>query len=90
MMKRSFTLAAALVAVALLGANLISQNAALLSAALSELKLESVPGSPGLVGAPPKFKVTKKTIGYLEKLQKDGTIVEVQNNGALKIVESKK
>jgi hypothetical protein len=74
----------------LLGANLISQNAALLSAALTELKLESVPGPPGLVGAPPKFKVTKKTIEYLEKLQKDGTIVEVQNNGSLKILESKK
>ena len=38
-----------------------------------------------LVGAPPQFKITKATIEHLQKLQKDGKIVEVQNDGALKL-----
>jgi hypothetical protein len=87
-MKTRSTLLLAAIAIALMGANLISQNAAMMSAALTQLKLEAIPGPPGLVGAPPKFKVTRKTIEYLEKLEKTGAIVQVENNGSVKIVEA--
>ncbi len=68
-----------------LGAMFITQNAGLVGAALTELKFEEQPGDPKLVGAPPKFKVTKATIDFLQKLQKDGKTVEVQNDGSVKV-----
>jgi hypothetical protein len=68
-----------------LGAMFITQYAGLVSAALTELKFEAQPGNPKLVGAPPQLKVTKATIEYLHKLQNDGKIVEVENDGSLKI-----
>jgi hypothetical protein len=68
-----------------LGANLITQNEALVSAALNHLKFESQPNKGGLVGAPPRFKVTKQTLEHLEKLMKDGKTIEVQASGELKI-----
>lgn len=90
-MKKLLCAAVVLVAVGLLGANnLITQDEALVSAALKELKFESVAGKPGVVGAPPKFKVAKHTIDHLEKLLKEGKIVEVQANGSLKIMTPKK
>lgn len=90
-MKKVICVAVMFVAVGLLGANsLITQDEALVSGALTSLKFESVPGKPGLVGAPPKLKVTKQTIDYLEKLRKDGKIIEVQNNGAIQIMDAKK
>jgi len=89
-MKKTLGMVVASVAVALMGAKLISQDAALVSGALTELKFEMAPGPPGLVGAPPKLKVTKQTIEFLQKLQKEGKVVEVQNNGALKIIEAKR
>jgi hypothetical protein len=90
-MKNSLSAAIAVIALTLLGANyLITQDEALVSGALNELKFESVPGKPGVVGAPPKFKVAKQTIQHLEKLQKDGAIIEVQGNGALKIIAAKR
>jgi hypothetical protein len=86
-MKRFVCLAVAFVVLGLLGAkNLITQDEALVSAGLTMLKFESVPGKPGLVGAPPKFKVTKQTIEFLEKLAKEGKIIEVQGNGSVKII----
>jgi hypothetical protein len=69
----------------LTGAMFITQNAGLVSGALTELKFELQPGSPNLIGGPPQMKVTKATLEYLTKLLKDGKIVEVQNDGAIKI-----
>jgi hypothetical protein len=68
----------------------ITQDEALVSSSLTALKFESLPGKPGVVGSPPKYKVTKQTIEHLEKLLKEGKIIEVQNNGSLKIIEPKK
>jgi hypothetical protein len=70
---------------ATLGAMFITQHAGLVSAALTTLKFEPLPGNPQLVGAPPQLKVTKATIDYLQKLQTQGKIIEVQNDGSLKI-----
>jgi hypothetical protein len=90
-MKKLLCVAVGFAAVGLLGANhLITQDEALVSAALKTLRFESLAGKPGVVGAPPKFKVTKKTIEHLEKLLKDGSVIEVQGNGAIKIIEPKK
>jgi hypothetical protein len=68
-----------------LGAMFITEHAGLVSGALQELKFEVQPGNPKLIGAPPQLKVTKATIEYLLKLQNGGKIVEVQNDGSLKI-----
>lgn len=68
-----------------LGAMFITQHAGLVAGALTELKFESLPGNPKLIGAPPQFKVSKATIDYLLKLQNDNKIVEVENDGAIKI-----
>jgi len=68
-----------------LGAMFITENAGLVSAALKDLKFEEQPGNPKLIGAPPQINVTKATIDYLQKLQKDGKTIEVQNDGSLKI-----
>ncbi len=89
-MKTFLCIAGACGAVALLGANFITQSEAIVSGALTELKFEPLPGKPGLVGAPPKFKATKETIGYLDKLVKEGKIIEIQANGALNIIDAKK
>ncbi len=77
----------ALIALALLGANaLISQDAALVSGALTTLGFEALPGKPDVIGAPPKMRVTKKTLKQLEKLLNEGKIIQVQNNGAIEIL----
>lgn len=68
-----------------LGAMFITQHAGLVAGALTELKFEAQPGNPKLVGAPPQFKVSKATIDYLLKLQNDNKIIEVENDGAIKI-----
>jgi hypothetical protein len=67
------------------GAMYITENAGLVSGALRDLKFELQPGSPRLIGAPPQMKVTKATIDYLQQLMKDGKIVEVQNDGSIKV-----
>ena len=67
------------------GAMFITENAGLVGGALAELKFEALPGNPKMVGAPPQFKVTKATIEFLQKLQKDGKVVEVGNDGAVKV-----
>jgi hypothetical protein len=72
------------------GAHWISQDAALVSGALTTLKFESVPGKPDLIGAPPRLKITKATIEFLQKLAKDGATIEVQNDGAVKVLGAKK
>jgi hypothetical protein len=89
-MKKIICVAVTLAALGSLGAkSLITQDEALVSGALTTLKFESVPGKPGLVGAPPKLKVTKQTIDFLEQLRKDGKIIEVTGNGSIQIVNAK-
>ena len=89
-MKKYFFAAIILTALTSLGANLITQDEALVSGVLAELKFESVPNKTGLVGAPPRFKVTKQTLTNLEKLSKEGKEIEIQGNGSLKIVPAAK
>ncbi len=89
-MKKYLCAAVVLTALTSLGANLITQDEALVSGVLAELKFESVPNKTGVIGAPPKFKVTKHTLDYLEKLSKEGKVVEIQGNGSLKIVPAAK
>lgn len=89
-MKKLACVAVAAVAVSLMGAALyISQDQALVGGALGELKFESVAGKPGLIGAPSRYKVTKQTIEFLDKLAKEGKQIEVQATGQLKIVAAK-
>jgi len=91
MKKLLLWVAFALAVFGALGASrLITQNEALVSAALGSLKFESVPPPAGIVGAPPKFKVTKATLAHLEKLMKEGKTIEVQGNGSIKILGAKK
>jgi hypothetical protein len=88
-MKRVFSLLVIAAALSSLGAAYwIAQDAALVSGALAELKFESVPDKSGLVGAPPKMRVTKDTVKYLKGLLKDGKVIEVQSNGAVKILDA--
>ncbi len=85
-MKKFAALFVAMVLIAgSVAAMFIAQDAALVGGALKDLKFEAVPGNPKVIGGPPQFKVTKDTIEFLQKLQKDNKIVEVENNGALKI-----
>jgi hypothetical protein len=86
MKKFTYTAVAMLVLGSALGAMFITQDEAKVSGVLTALKLESVPQKdPKLMGAPPQFKVTKATIEYLQKLEKDGKVIEVQGNGELKV-----
>jgi hypothetical protein len=89
-MRKLLCAAVVLAALTSLGANLITQDEALVSGVLAELKFESVPNKTGLIGAPPKFKITKQTLTYLEKLSKEGNLVEIQGNGSLKILPAAK
>jgi hypothetical protein len=84
-MKRFVVTGFAVFALALAGANFITQDEALVSAALKELKFESQPAERGLIGAPPRFKITKKTLDHLQALMKDGKVIEIEGNGAVKI-----
>jgi hypothetical protein len=68
-----------------LGAMFITQNAGLVGAALKELKFEALPANPQMVGAPPQFKVTNDTLNFLKKLGQENKIIEVQNDGSLKV-----
>jgi hypothetical protein len=89
-MKKYLCAAIVLTALSTLGANLITQDEALVSGVLAELKFESVPNKTKLLGAPPKYKVTKQTLEFLEKLAKDGQVIEIQGNGSLKLVPAAK
>ena len=87
-MKRVASGLLTVVACGLLGPNLlITQDAALVGGALSTLKFESAPGKEKVIGGPPKFKITKATLDYLTELHKSGKTIEVQNNGAIKVLE---
>ncbi len=68
-----------------IGAMYITQNCALTTGNLNELKFEQQPNESKMVGGPQSFKVSKGTIEYLEQLMKDGKTIEVQNDGGIKI-----
>ena len=68
-------------AAALLGG--ITQDEATVSGALQALKFESAPGDPKRIGAEPEFKVTKETLKYLQKLQKDNKTIYVKGDGSV-------
>ena len=68
----------------------LRRDAALVSGALETLKFEPLPGKPDLIGAPPKMQVTKKTIEHLQKLMKEGRSIQVDNDGAIKVLEKSK
>lgn len=85
-MKRFVPVFVVLAAAMLMGAKyFITLDQARTSGILKDLKLESVEDTSGRIGAPPKFRVTKATVEYLQKLQKDNTLIEVEGNGALKV-----
>jgi hypothetical protein len=87
-MKRVASGLLAVVACGLLGANLlISQDAALVGGALATLKFESAPAATKAIGGPPRYKISKATLDYLAQLQKEGKLIEVQNNGAIQVLE---
>ncbi len=71
-------------------ARFITEPEAIVSGALTSLKFESLPPPRGLVGAPPKFRVTRATLDYLDSLIKAGKLIEVQGDGSIKILDSKK
>jgi hypothetical protein len=90
-MKATLSLCITCVALTLLGARfLVSEDAALVSGGLRVLKFEPVAGKPDVIGGPPRLKVTQVTLAYLEKLMKEGRTIEVQNDGAIKILDPAK
>lgn len=84
-MKRFACITLVAAAVGLGGAMFISQPQAMVSGALTALKLESIPPAGGIVGAPPKFKVSKATVDFIQKLEKDKKTIEIQPDGSLQI-----
>ena len=53
-----------------------TQNQALVSAALQQLKLERVPDPSGGLGGPQKLKVTKDTVEYVKSLEGKTFVVD--------------
>lgn len=74
-----------LAAAGLMGAKYITEHEAIVSGALTKLEFESQPAAQGLIGAPPRLKVTQKTIDHLTKLMKENKMIEIQGNGAVEI-----
>ena len=68
-----------------IGAMYITQNCAIVTGTLNELKFEQQPNQTKMIGGPQNFKVTKATIDYLQQLQKDNKTIEVENDGAIKV-----
>ena len=84
-MRRMLLAGMAVLAIGFMGAKFITQDEALVSGALTELKFELQPPKAGLIGAPPRLKITAKTIEHLQKLMKEGKVIEIQGNGAVKV-----
>lgn len=83
-MHKQIAAATAVLALCLTGAKLlITENQAIVSGALDGLEFEFDPPPSGVVGAPPVFKATKKTLQFLEgrrfQIQGDGTIKEIKD-----------
>jgi len=69
-------------ALALLGARALTEHQAVASGVLQELQFESVESdNPEIVGAPPQFRVTKKTIKHLQVLMKNNETITVDGDG---------
>lgn len=89
-MKKLTSVTIAAVAVGLMGSALyISQDQALVSGALGELKFEPVSARSGLIGGPSRFKISQQTLDYLDKLAKGNKQIEVQANGQVRVVAAK-
>ena len=63
----------------------ISEPQAITAGVLSNLNFERLPNDTKLVGAPPKFTVSKKTLEFLKKYE--GKTIEVASDGSLEIEE---
>jgi hypothetical protein len=83
--KQALSAGIAVLAIGFVGAKFITQDEALVSGALTELKFELQAAKGGIVGAPPRLKVGKHTIDYLQKLMKEGKVIEIQAGGQIKI-----
>ena len=79
-MKRIACLVVACAAITLMG---LTEKQATVAPALETLKLEKVPSD--VIGGPMSYKVTKKTIEHLEHLMKEGKVLVLENDGALKV-----
>ena len=54
-----------------------------MTAVLSEMKFESVPANPPVMGGPQKFKVTAETVDHVKSLE--GKTLVVNSDGTLTI-----
>ena len=85
-MRKCACLIIASFALVTLGANnLATQDQALVAGAVAKLGFEGVPGKPGFVGGPQKFKVTEKTIKHLQALMKEGSYIVVGSGGEISV-----
>jgi hypothetical protein len=81
-MKKFLAASLALVAVSLTGASLlITQDQAIVSGIVEELKFEFEAPPRGIVGAPPVFKASKATLKFLE-----GKRFQIENDGSIKVL----
>ena len=87
-MKRLTCVLFAFTALTLAGANLITENQGMVCPAIEKLKLEVVKSK--VIGGPQRYKVTKATIDYLQKLMKEGKVIVVNNDGSLTIEKETK
>jgi hypothetical protein len=71
----------AFTALGLVGASLITEKQGMVCPAIEELKLEAVKSK--VIGGPQRYKVTKATIDYLQKLMKEGKVIIVNNDGSI-------
>lgn len=78
-MKKYASLLVIVAAIAVLGA---SERQELITPALETLKFERALGAE--LEGEVHFKVTKKTIDYLERLRKDGTVLIVDRDGKIR------
>jgi hypothetical protein len=86
-MKRALSIAAAAGCVTLLGAAYyISETQAIVQSGLAELKFEAVRSDGGLIGAPTRMKITRRTIQHLDALMKAGKELTVASDGRITIV----
>jgi hypothetical protein len=85
-MSKAICILFAGLAIGAMGATLLAtQVQAAVDAAMIGLKLEVVPSSTGLTGAPATYKVTQRTVDYISKLLKDGKTITVNTDGTIKV-----
>ncbi len=62
-----------------------TQEQSLVMSVLTALKFEFVPPPDGRIGGPMEFKITKKTIKFLDDLRARGKVLVIENDGSLRI-----